>query len=277
MKPMKATARVTKPETDRWRYGYRMAPRVRNGGVEYSPVPLRKLDLLFPQEGDRPVLTDDHSVDYVYLRQVLTSRSARRAGRHVFGDHRINFQVPGIPALGPDLLVLDGVGEWDGSLGTFHVRTMGATALLGIEITSEDTRRFDLGIKVRLYFECGMQWYAIVDRWVRRGKEIRVLAYRRGPDRFVPVPPDEHGRVWLEPVGLWLGLENRRATLYEQEGTRIPAPEERAETEARARRAETRARRAEARARKKAEERAASLEERVRQLEAHLRRKQNGA
>ncbi len=170
------------------------------------------------------MLTDDHSVDYVYLREVLRSQSARRPGHRVFGDHRIDFQVPGIPALGPDLLVLDGVGDWDGSLGTFHVRSMGATALLGIEITSEDTRPFDLGIKVRLYFECGMQWYAIVDRWVAGGREVRVLAYRRGPDRFVAVPPDEHGRVWLEPVGLWLGLENQRATLYHENGKRIPAP-----------------------------------------------------
>ncbi len=271
MKPtMKTTARVTKPETDRWRYGERHVPHVdRNGEIYYSTVPLKKADLLFPQEGDRPVLTDDHSRDCYYLFGVLDGQARRHSGRRVFTDHRIDFQVGEVPPLGPDVLVLDGVGEWDGSLGTFHVHTMGAVARLGIEVTSKDTRPFDLGIKVDLYFRCGVQCYAVVDRWAKRGQEIRVLAYRPGPDRFAPVPPDERGRVWLEPVGLWLGIEHRRATFYDKDGRRISAPEERAEAEARARKAE-------ARARKNAQRKAAELEERVRQLEAELRRKQNG-
>ena len=249
MKPMKATERVTKPATDRWRYGERHAPRVRSDGeIYYQRLPLRKLDLLFPQEGDRPVLTDDHSRDCYYLFGVLDVQARRHRRRRVFTDHRVDFQVPGIPPLGPDVLVLDNIGEWDGALGTLPVRTMGSSPLLGMEVTSKDSRPYDLRVKPGLYSQCGVQCYAIVDRLAKRGREIRVLAYQAGPDGYLPISPNETGRVWLEPVGLWLGIEDRRATLYDRHGRRLPEPQEQVTT----------------------------LEKRVKELEAELRRRQKG-
>ena len=59
---MKAAARITTPSRDKWRYGERYLRHVgADGEVSCEIVPLRKEDLLYPEEGDRPVLTDDHS------------------------------------------------------------------------------------------------------------------------------------------------------------------------------------------------------------------------
>jgi hypothetical protein len=270
MKPaMQAAARVTTADTDKWRYGERYLHRVGpDGSVSYEIVPLKKEDLLFPQEGDRPVLTDDHSCDTHYLFGVLRSRAAKTPGRRVFTDHRIDFEVPGIEPLGPDVLVLDGVGEWDGSRGTFPVRSMGATTLLGIEVTSPDSRRYDLGEKLDLYYRCAMPWYAIVDRQSGDGHQVRVLAYRASDERYVEVPPDNRGRVWLEPVGLWLGVADRRATFYDKRGRKILAPEKQVAAELAARK---KAEREKAALRKRTEREKSELQKRIEQLEGELR------
>jgi hypothetical protein len=261
MKPtMKGTARATTAEADRWRYGERHLRRVGpDGRVSYERVPLKKEDLLFPQEGDRPVLTDDHSQDWRYLFGVLDSQAARHPGRRVFGDHRVDFEVPGIEPLGPDLIVLDGVGEWDGSRGTFPVVTMGARALLALEITSPDTRENDLEVKPGLYYRCKIPCYAVVDRQAGESRdEVRVLGFRRTRTRYAPVAPDERGRIWLEPGGVWLGVADRRAVCFDRRGRRLTPPQEQAA--------------AATRALKKADREKSALEQRVRELEAELRR-----
>lgn len=226
-------------EHDPWRYGTRSVRRVGPGGrVSYELVPLRKEDLLFPQEGDRPVLTDDHSRDYRYLFNVLEWQASFIPGRRVFGDHRIDFEVPGIEPLGPDLIVLDGVGEWDGSRGTFPVVTMRARPLLVLEITSPDTRPIDLDTKPGLYYRCGVPFYVIVDRQAGRSRnEVRVVGFRATARRFFEMQPDKRGRLWLEPVQMALGVANRQAVFYDRRGRRIRSAEERAGAEAKARRA----------------------------------------
>jgi Uma2 family endonuclease len=255
------------PENDPWRYGTRSVRRVGPGGrVRYELIPLRKEDLLFPQEGDRPVLTDDHSRDYRYLFNVLEWQAALIPGRRVFGDHRIDFEVPGIEPLGPDLIVLDGVGEWDGSRGTFPVVTMHARPLLVIEITSPDTRPIDLDIKPGLYFRCGVPFYVVVDRQAGRSRnEVRVTGFRATARRYVEIQPDKRGRLWLEPVQMGLGVANRCAVFYDRRGRRIRSAEERAAVEAKARRAAQVKASAEAKARRAAEAK-------LRELEAELRR-----
>ena len=205
-----------------------------DGTVWYEQVPLKQRDLLFPEEGDRPVLNNDHTTDYVYLLSVLKQQTVRHPGRRVFGDHRIDFEVPDLKPLGPDLIVLDGVGDWDGSRGTFPVRTMGADPLLAIEITSPDSRKYDLGIKLRYYFRCGIRCYAIVDRQPRDGSRASAVAYQAGAQGFDSVAPDSRGRVRLEPVGLWLGIVDGRAVCYDRRGRRIAPPQEQAAEHAKA-------------------------------------------
>jgi hypothetical protein len=102
-------------------------------------------------------------------------------------------------------------------------------------------------------------YYAIVDRQAGPdGKEVRVVGYEAGTDGYVAVAPNSKGRVWLEPVGLWLGIADRRAVCYDKRGRRIPEPQQQTA--------------AEARARKKAESEKVELQKRVEELEAQLRK-----
>ncbi len=163
--------------------------------------------------------------------------------------------------------------------GTFPVRTFGARTVLVIEVTSPDTRANDLGIKVEFYHRVGALFYAVVDRREsRRQGASRLLGYHADPThsgRYAEVPPDERGRLWLETVGLWLGLEDDQAVLYDERGARIPGHVEAVRTAEQAEallKAEAEARRiAEAHAKAEAEARQA-VEVRMKELEAELQR-----
>ena len=37
-------------------------------------------------------------------------------------------------------------------------------------------------------------------------RRLRLFAFRYEPDGYRPVEPDVHGRIWLEGLGLWLGV-----------------------------------------------------------------------
>ncbi len=244
-----------------------------DGAVTYEEVPLQKEDLLYPEEGDRLVLNEGHVNDCYYLRGALKQWAADKPDALVLSDHRVDWQVPGLQPLGPDVVVFRGVHRaWDPQRGTFPVVDFGATTLLAIEITSPDTRPNDLGPKVELYRRAGIPFYAIVDRHqIRSGLDLRLLGYRidpAEPGRYAEAGPDERGRLWLDTVRLWLGTENGCAVCYDERGNRIwdfPELAVRMKREAEARQA------AEARTKAEAEARQAA-ETRTKELEAELQR-----
>src|SRR5262249_44251699 len=143
MKPAERRTRPPEPDTDPWRYGTRYLRHVRSDGTEwYERVPLKKEDLLFPEEEDHPVTTEAHRDDCVYLEQVAKRKARRHPGRLVLRENRIDFGVRGIQPLEPDLAMFDGVAAaWDPSRATFPVRAENARTLLTVEVTSPDTRR----------------------------------------------------------------------------------------------------------------------------------------
>ncbi|HVS37736.1 MAG TPA: Uma2 family endonuclease [Gemmataceae bacterium] len=265
---------VAVEKEDPWRCGWRYVRRQRPDGTEYrEQVPLGPEDILFPQEEDFIVHTEGHNDDCRYLKTVLQERARGREGMLVLCDHRVDWEVTGLRPLGPDVAVFDGLREaWDRHRGTLPVRTWGARTLLVIEVTSPDSRVNDLGIKVEFYHRVGALFYAVVDRREsRRDAETRLFGYHvdpANPGRYSEVQPDERGRIWLETVRLWLGLENDRAVLYEERGDRIPDYAEVVQT---AGEAEAHAQ-AEADARIAAEARAVAAEARAEELEAELQR-----
>ena len=42
---------------------------------------------------------------------------------------------------------------------------------------------------------------------VRKKRRLTLIPYRLDGEVYQPVPLDEQGRAWLEPVGLWLGVK----------------------------------------------------------------------
>ena len=153
-----------------------------------------------------------HNADRGYLDYVLSDRLSETPTAVVLADCRIDWNIPGVRPLGPDIAVFVGVKRrppkgWD----TFHVAREGAKPLLVVEITSPSTRKNDLGVKVGFYHRANVPLYVIadvVDRGTKR--QVKLIGYRHGPKAYKPIAARKDGRIYLEPLRLWLGT--RRIT-----------------------------------------------------------------
>jgi hypothetical protein len=274
------------PQPDPFRYGWRYVRRPEaDGTVTTVRIPLRREDVLHPQEDDFIVQNETHEEDCDYLKAVLKVHLADKAGIHVFRDLRMDWGVPDIEPHGPDLAVIANVPEGRPPLmGTLHLAESGARPLLVIEVTSPSTRDVDLDEKVDEYYQAGIPFYAIVDRWLRGGVEqVRLLAYRWAAEGYVRLTPDSEGWLALEPIGLFLAFEGRNLVCRDAQGQRIldyvEAVRSYREREANVRRQAEAQIQAETQARQQAEAaaaadraRAEAAEERNRQLEAEIKR-----
>lgn len=260
-------------------YGWRYVRHLRPNGTEViEEVPLREEDLLYPEEGDFVVYEPVHTRDFIYCHSTLEAFYAPQPTVVVLGDCRVDWGVAGVRPLGPDILVLFDVRQWQPRRATFRLAEDGGQPVLVLEIASPNTRKYDLGIKRTLYYRVGVQKYVIVDRGPRNNAPVRLRGYQRGPTGWRLLRPDAQGRLDLAPVGFQLGIEDDRPWLYDATtGVRAPDRIEwqqaLTDAETRAREAEARTREAEARARAEAQARVA-LEAQVRALEERLRRHQ---
>jgi Uma2 family endonuclease len=270
------------PREDPFRLGWRY---VQVPGPDGEPitkqVPLTEEDVLHPQEEDFIVNTPLHHRIADYLRVGIQVRYQDQKKVVVLGDCRVDWQVQQGWAHGPDVGVFfDVKKKWGEAKATFKVKSMGGRCALIIEVTSPSTRGNDYGVKKREYYKVGVPLYVIVD--VPEEDEngpINLYGFKAGPDQFEPLPRDERGRLWLAPIGLWLGVDGLNVYLEDAEGNRLPdyhqalqlAREEaqtRKQAERRAR-AESRARKAEAQARKAAEARLKEVEAELARVRGH--------
>lgn len=275
---LKPPAGGGRPESDPfrygWRYGWKAGP---NGQQTRVRLPLTPEDVLHPQEDDFIVQNPEHEEDCHYLKTILAAHLDGRPGVAIFRDQRIDWGVAGIEPHGPDLAILENVPEQlPPQIGTLRLRDFGARPLLVVEVTSPTTREVDLDEKVVEYELSGVPFYAIVDRRVRNeAEELRLLAYRATAQGYVRVKLDAQGWLELEPIGLWLGIEDHHLVCRDGQGRRLPNYQEvvqayRDEVQAR-KEAEARAEAERARAETEAQARQ-QAEERIRQLEAELNR-----
>jgi Uma2 family endonuclease len=269
----RAAREVETPEPDPFRYGWRDVRRILpDGRVALDQVPLNLEDVLHPEPGDVIVENSAHEGIRTYLSIVLRARLAHEAGALVLSDCRVAWDVPGLRAHSPDVSVLFGVRRVREKWSTFDVAEEGVRPTLIVEITSPDpdTRTNDLGAKLDHYHRAGVPFYVIIDEDESSGtRALRLLGYRHTPAGYEPLPPDDRGRLWLEPVGLWLALREGQVRFDDgQTGAEIGDYTEQFE----ARDAAEQARAAMEAARVAAEARAEAAETRLRELEAELRR-----
>lgn len=257
------------PADDPYRYGWRYIRRdLPNGDYELDRVPLTLRDVLHPQEEDFIVHSFEHEATCTYLQNILQARLAHDPSAVVLRDVRISWDLPELKPHGPDIAVVFGVRErrnWS----TFDVAQEGARPALIIEVTSPETRRNDLYDKLMEYDQAGVAFYIIVDAYERRGvPNWRLLGFQNTPEGYLVLPPNERGRLWMEPVRLWIGLHNHHIECYDEAGNPIG---DYVQVKAALTEAEARAAEAEKRAAAEAEARAAA-ETRLRELEQELRR-----
>ena len=186
-------------------------------------VPLTEEDLLYPQEGDQIVQNDFHASDFLYLMEVFRDKAKNKPGIRILGDHRIDFQVPGLQPLGPDITVLDGEPrEWDREKGTFPVIDMKSRPLFVMELTSPTTRSKDVKEKVGLYYRAGVPLFILVDAPYGGGKKPRgIVPYQAGPGKYELLPLDANNRFTLGIFDLSLGIEDGHVVCFDIQGAPI--------------------------------------------------------
>jgi len=266
------------PEPDAYRYGWRYVPvEEPDGSVSYDQVPLTLEDVLFPETGDFIVQSDPHDSDLNYLKDVFKARLAGDRHAAVVSDCRVDWNIPGVRPLGPDIAIFFGIKQYRG-WATLDVAAEAAKPALVVEVTSPQSRKNDLETKVDLYHAAKVPLYVIADARTETEemRQLELIAYRYHPDHYERIAPDERGWIWLEPVRLWLGVTRDRRPGYDLLACYDPETGEEigdylAVTQALEAEAESRAR-AEARA-AAAEANAATAEARIRALEAELNRR----
>jgi colicin import membrane protein len=258
----------TPPETDPFRYGWRLVPRpTPDNPHNLEQVPLTLEDVLHPETGDFIVRSDRHETDRMYLTAVLRARLEPAGVAIVLSDVRIAWDLPDLRPHGPDVMVIPGVAERQ-DWSTFDVAVEGARPALIIEITSPETRANDLEIKVDHYARAGVAQYVIVDdaRKRRETRRLRLLDYRLEGGTYRLHAPDAAGRVHLAIANLWLGVEDDHVVCYDERGAAFgeyaTVVRQAAEAAERARQEAQARREAEARARQEAEARAAEAQAR---------------
>jgi Uma2 family endonuclease len=265
-------------------------------------------DVLFPEEGDFLVQSDPQDSDRMYLKAVFKAQLRDDRKAVVLSDCRVDWSLPGVRPLGPDIAVFFGVRRrilWS----TFDLAAERARPALVIEVTSPETRSNDVGPKVKLYHQARVPLYVIADASEEEGeRHVNLIGYRYSRRGYQRIKPDAQGRIYLAPVRLLLGVTRDREGGYDRLACYHPdtgqelgdyteevqgrvAAEARAQADAQARAAaekraaaEAKRAQAEAQARAAAEERAqaeaqarAAAEKRIRELEAKLKRCRPGS
>jgi colicin import membrane protein len=240
------TSLVTAADGDPFRYGWRFVLRPTPDNPHHlEQVPLTLEDVLHPEVGDFIVHNDRHETDRIYLTEVLRARLESSGVAIVLTDVRIAWDIPGLRAHGPDVMVIPGIAERQ-NWSTFDVAVEGARPALIIEITSLETCENDLERKVEHYAQAGVAQYVIIDDMGGRNRErrLRLLDHRLADGRYVAHPMGADGRVHLVIAGLWLGIEGDHVVCYDAQGMAIgdyvTVVRQAAEAAERARRAEAR-------------------------------------
>jgi Uma2 family endonuclease len=195
-------------DSDPFRYGWRyITVRGADGTDTIEQVPLTLEDVLFPETGDFIVQTDLHDTDSSYLKHVFNARLAHTPQAVAVSDCRVDWNIPGVRPLGPDIAVFFGVKrrkDW----ATLDVAAEGARPIMVVEVTSTGTRKNDVEIKPDFYHRAGVPLYVIADvlEEDENTRHMELIGYRYAPGGYERIDPDARGWIWLEPLGLWLGV-----------------------------------------------------------------------
>jgi len=95
------------------------------------------------RDWDFIVQTDLHDDDCNYLKYVFKSQLVNVPRSRVVSDCRVDWNLPGVRPLGPDVAVFFDIDR-RGDVATLDVAAEGATPALVVEVTSPSTRENDV-------------------------------------------------------------------------------------------------------------------------------------
>lgn len=220
--PVESQSTVQSEQQEDFAYGWREREKIlANGASVQERIPLTLNDILHPQVGDFRMHTDEHERYCIYLYNVLTGILANIAGAIVLHDTRVSWPDPDLDAHGPDIAVIFDVAEhrdWS----TFDTAEEGTKPTLIIEVTSPKTRSVDLVNKHDEYEQAGIDYYIIVDiRRRKSGIARELIGYRLTDNGYEQMFPNKQGRLWMKPVGLWIGIEGTNLVCYDEDERKV--------------------------------------------------------
>lgn len=196
-----------------WRTEIVTAP---DGTTTYVKIPLTAEEFLHPQEGYRLPNSTFHDDAAGDAKDMLTRRYANSHTTAVFRDLIIKWGISNLGNHCPDTCVVFGVSNKEQVRTEFVVAEEKVRPSLIIEVVSPRYRKEDRQFKVKEYAQAQVQEYVVIDRRPQRGQVIEeVLGYRLVDGQFLPLTPDEDGRILCETVGLWIGLEDGRVVMVD--------------------------------------------------------------
>ena len=222
---MDPTLRIP-PRTDAERlehYGWRDVRRTLPDGTTVEDrVPLTLENLLHPEFGDVAMESSVHDLERGYLANVFRSRLSEVPSALVLSDCKVDWagDTEGMTHHSPDVAVILGVTVERDNWKSFVVAEQDTRPALIVEIVSPSYRENDTVTKVDHYLRCRVPCYIIVDR-VNDSDPPTLIGrtYREGGWR--PLLPNDFGWLWIQAVGVFLGVENGRVRCFDPQ-TREP-------------------------------------------------------
>ncbi len=201
---------------DRFFYGSRyVRKKLPSGRTKIVQVPLTEYDVLHPKEGDHIVNGEEHELVRAYLRAALIHRYRNEPSTAVLSDTAV-YWTPKFHHC-PDIAVIFGADPAQQlKRRSYRVFKEKAIPTVLMEVVSRSTRKNDLVKKLEQYATTGVRFYVILDRR-KQSAPLSIQGYEFTPEGTIPMPLDERGWLWLEALGLWLGLspDGKRAILYD--------------------------------------------------------------
>jgi Uma2 family endonuclease len=177
---------------------------------------LTEADFLHPQEDDHLPSNTFHGTAQRDLIDILQRRYAQREDVGVFGDLIIKWGREKLRQHCPDVCVVFGLKDKEKYRSEFVVPEEGTKPAVVMEVVSPRYRRADRETKVKQYAKEGVQEYIILDRRRQRGERVdEVLGYRLEEGSYVPISPDEEGRIFSETLDIWVGMCEGKVMLFE--------------------------------------------------------------
>jgi Uma2 family endonuclease len=180
-----------------------------DGSTVFEMIPLTSEEFLHPEEGYHLPNSTFHDRIAGDIKDILTRRYANDPTTAVFRDLIIRWGISDLKDHCPDTCAVFNVQNKDEVRTEFLVNEEGTRPSLVVEVVSPRYRKEDREIKVQQYARAGVQEYIIFDRRRQRGQILdEVLGYRLVDNIYVPITPDDEGRILCETVGLLVGLHD---------------------------------------------------------------------
>jgi Uma2 family endonuclease len=202
----------------------------------------RQREVHYPESDGKPLAESDFHFEVIIdLIHALQDHYAGQPDMYVTGNLLL-YYVEGDPrkSVSPDVFVTWGISE--GRRKNYLLWKEGRAPGFVIEVTSDTTRKEDLGKKKDLYLQLGVEEYILFDP-LGDYLHPRLQGHRLVQGRYQPIPLEADGSLLSRTTGLRLRIEGENLRLIDEatgerllfvEEERAAEKAERAEEEERA-------------------------------------------